>query len=239
MVRDGSDSVRAVLRVDGRKLRRVRDSHNYFCLDAKKFMAVRSGVPDELARLIRVDDLNFQGQHDPLFLLTDTTGAAARRLDSVVDLTTIDSALSAAAARVRRSSAMVDACGINRERLQTELKRLQWVPRYLRLVSRLDKLDKRAAGLRARASLLDGLLRSVAEIRSSRNSVLRQAEALEPAVAAADRIVGLNRRVRRLDSLVQDAAELASTAIQNQTEQSDIQTELSAVKECPLCQRPL
>ena len=48
-------------------------------------------IPDEVTQLANIDEYNFQEQHDTYFLLQDTPGEVARKLNRVSGLTLIDS----------------------------------------------------------------------------------------------------------------------------------------------------
>ena len=62
-------------------------------------------MPPEIAVALNMNEINFQGQHDPPFAVSLTAGALARALNEVVDLAAIDRALAAGASQVRRNTA--------------------------------------------------------------------------------------------------------------------------------------
>lgn len=71
---------------------------NTYELEGKEFKAFGSSVPADIATLLNLNEVNFQNQHDAPFWFADTAGEVSRKLNAVVDLSLIDTAL----ANVRR-----------------------------------------------------------------------------------------------------------------------------------------
>ena len=60
--------------------------------ESDKLQALRGSLPEEILALSGMDDLNIQGQFDPFFMLTESGGPVARKLNEIVGLTDIDAA---------------------------------------------------------------------------------------------------------------------------------------------------
>jgi DNA repair protein SbcC/Rad50 len=65
-----------------------------YLLDTEKgsyeFEAIRSDVPQEIIEFFNLSEYNIQTQHDPYFLLNDSPGEVAKKLNSLVGLDIID-----------------------------------------------------------------------------------------------------------------------------------------------------
>ncbi len=65
-----------------------------YLINSKKgfseYEAVRSDVPQEVTDLFNLSEINLQTQHDPYFLLNDSPGDVAKKLNSLVGLDIID-----------------------------------------------------------------------------------------------------------------------------------------------------
>jgi len=125
-VREGAAEAQATLRFRHRKedheLVRVKGNRvNTYTLDDVEFKAFATNVPDEVAGCLRLNEINFQGQHDAPFWFQETAGEVSRRLNAVVDLSVIDNVLSGAAATVREAESMARAS----EQRLTELDEAQ------------------------------------------------------------------------------------------------------------------
>lgn len=82
----------------------VDGATNTYALDGKEFKAFGQGVPPDIAKTLALSEINFQGQHDSPFWFAETSGEVSRRLNAVIDLSIIDTALANIGAEVRRAS---------------------------------------------------------------------------------------------------------------------------------------
>lgn len=122
-IRMGEDGVKVKLMVDGKFIRRERvKSSNEYSIDDSTFKAFGMGVPPEVEQLLRVNEVNFQGQHDPVFWFSQSGGEVSRQLNSVVDLEIIDASLASIASDVRSAQERVSIFSESVETLTEELK---------------------------------------------------------------------------------------------------------------------
>ena len=77
---------------DGKWLERIRGKNvNEYRLDGLgNLKAIGVHVPDEVIQVHKMDDINFQSQFDQHFLLHDSPGEVARKLNEIVGLDVID-----------------------------------------------------------------------------------------------------------------------------------------------------
>lgn len=75
---------------------------NYYQLDDEEFLAFGQDVPKPIQEFFNLSDLNFQNQHDPPFLLSESPGSVARCINSVVNLESIDETIKNANAGLRK-----------------------------------------------------------------------------------------------------------------------------------------
>jgi len=84
-------------------------------------------VPEDVARALNVSDLNFQGQHDSPLWFTETAGEISRRLNDIVDLSQIDSTLSAIDSIVREERWRVQESETKKAKIKEEGMKLKWI----------------------------------------------------------------------------------------------------------------
>lgn len=83
-------------------IRSKGSSHlNSYHFQSVEFKAFGMSVPADIAKLLRLSELNFQSQHDSPFWFNESAAEVSRRLNSIVDLSVIDDALSNIASAVR------------------------------------------------------------------------------------------------------------------------------------------
>jgi len=127
MIKDGTKQASVELIADGRKVVRTRGSENAYSLDGKEYRAFRSDVPQDISSLLNLSDLNFQGQHDPLYWFSSTAGDVSRQLNAVVNLEIIDKTLAEAAREANRAKTLMEAAEEQLTQSVVERDSLKWV----------------------------------------------------------------------------------------------------------------
>jgi DNA repair protein SbcC/Rad50 len=83
------------LSVDDHTITRERSNKdNQYILDGTILKAMGTGVPDTISSVVNMDgSLNVQSQFDPFFMLQETSGAVAKKLNQIVGIEVIDVSL--------------------------------------------------------------------------------------------------------------------------------------------------
>ena len=83
-----------LLTTDGQVERFYSKSTNGYKLNGVELKAIGKGTPQEVSDALNFSDLNTKSQHDPFFMLNDSGGKIAKRLNELVDLEIIDTTIS-------------------------------------------------------------------------------------------------------------------------------------------------
>ena len=75
----------------------------------KTYAALRTDVPPEIERVLNLSEINIQSQHDPYFLLQDSPGEVAKKLNVVAGLGIIGDTIKTANAVVRNRKDAIGA----------------------------------------------------------------------------------------------------------------------------------
>lgn len=129
------------------KIVRRKGKENVYKLDGQVFKAFGAGkVPDPVAGILQLSEINFQKQHDKPFWLDDPAGEVSRQLNKVIDLAVIDTAMSNAAKMVRtareRVSVSESRLGEKRTRETEALSGTIRIGKFRLLKAKYDKLAK-------------------------------------------------------------------------------------------------
>lgn len=177
-LRTGAKQARVVLTGEGAAIERLRGKdRNAYGLSVPNALplnydAVSGTVPPQISGILKIDEDNFQNQHDLAFWLSQTAGEVARCLNKRVKLDVIDDHLSGAAALVKRSSIAkdlskeaftaardryraldyVDACAVDAQYLKTLLSIYQDKSKVL---TRLGPMIEAAIDSRKQAKELE------------------------------------------------------------------------------------
>lgn len=154
----GQDGTRGLVMVDSRLIERRKNKKEncYQIGEQTPYDAVGKSVPPDVASLLNVGDVNFQGQLDPHFWLSETPGEVSRQLNAVVDLSAMDDLASAMASdvlgwtnQVRMNKTALDKAKAKRAELKwteeanEEFRRVEWADAYAEQArNRIDSLAK-------------------------------------------------------------------------------------------------
>jgi hypothetical protein len=120
-----------------------RKFNGYILNDDSRLEAVGTSVPDEVNRMFNLDEVNFQGQFDPSFLLSNSAGEVARFFNSTIRLDLIDRILSKADSKRLEVNKEKKRLEIENAELEKEIKSFAWLEEAEILVSKIEKIDSR------------------------------------------------------------------------------------------------
>lgn len=164
-VRHGSKETTVTLTVGDRTVVRSKGGRsNVYALDGSEFRALGvGGVPQDVADLLRVGELNFQGQHDSPFWFAESAGEVSRQLNAIVDLGAIDTALERVAAAGREAAAEERVVASRMESLTAEVGELRAKQGRVRAFRALRQQQQDVENLRGEVEWLQDVLSLAAQ----------------------------------------------------------------------------
>jgi len=116
------DGTEVELQFDGISVKRIRSkTKNSYQLGKTKFDVVKTDVPEEVSRFLNLSDVNIQNQHDKYFLLQDSAGEVAKKLNSVANLEIIDFALKEVNSDISQNSGKINDTEVDIYELKDKL----------------------------------------------------------------------------------------------------------------------
>lgn len=180
---------------------------NTYDLNGSEFKSFAKNVPDEVAQVLRLSEINFQGQHDSPFWFQETAGEVSRRLNAVVDLSVIDAVLSTAAATTRDAESTLRVC----EQRVAELTEAQEaLEPQLNRIEHFEKLKQQNEHVETQAETVDHLASLLAQCHSHTEKLDRLRPQIVAAGALRKRIAAWFQQERQLDSLQQTLNQVAN-----------------------------
>jgi DNA repair ATPase RecN len=158
LIRDGAKQASVELIVDGRKIVRSRGSENAYRLDEQEYKAFRTDVPDAIAKLLNMTEVNFQGQHDPIYWFSSTAGDVSRQLNAVVDLSIIDATLAETVRMFNKAKTVVQIAEETLSRSVAERDGLAWVADADADLKKVEESEAEMEHIRGRKIDLDLLV---------------------------------------------------------------------------------
>lgn len=235
----GKEQATVQLVVDGKTIIRRKGKKNSYQLDELKFFAVKSDVPDSIAKVLNVNVNNFHRQLDGPFWFDKTPGQVSKELNQIVNLGIIDEAVAHLSSLARRSKTEIEIC---RSRLQTarkQKKELAWVPDMLVAAERLQGLIDLAATITATVARQRLLLTNAVFARKTYRKVRRGAVACGHLLAIGKSILGMRTQHQTLFNLIEEIERKEKELCELKQEQKTNQAKLKQVKICPVCGQPL
>ena len=136
---------------------------NQYRLGDQAFKAPGTDVPREIAEVLDIAPVNVQGQFDAPFLLSESGGAIARRLNEIADLGSIDLTLSYLQGKQRENRTAVSHLEDTREHLKERLEEYEGLEEVESRVRAAECLETQVASLRAEIQRLKRLLQEIEE----------------------------------------------------------------------------
>jgi DNA repair protein SbcC/Rad50 len=209
----GAELAKVELTVDGRTITRKKSaSYNAYLLDGKEFKALgQSTVPEEIAAVLRMDDTNFQRQHDSPYWFLDSAGKVSQELNRIINLDIIDESLGNAAAALRSAKADVSTAEQRLTAAQQKQNDLAWTQELDADIAALEQTEEYYNVKR------ENCARMRREIEGGENAKQSAADAVEaksdllPLLTLADQIREATAKAFALRSLVADAEKAAKS----------------------------
>lgn len=180
------------------------------------YEALRTDVPVEVSSCFNIGPVNIQRQMDSPFLVSMSAGEAARYINSLVDLSDIDAAMSSVNSMSRETAQDIRAAAQEVESLEAEVDGLKWVDRLKELADRAGMLWNCIADAMMREKTLRDSLaahRVASEATGRLSSAIgRVEEALGKASSISSRLDRAISRCNRLQASLRDYREASRKA---------------------------
>lgn len=185
-VREGTTKATVVLRIDGRKLKRIRGKRGAYFLDGQKFAAFGARVPDEVLALLNLGMINFQGQHDAAYWFSQSPGYVSRQLNQIVDLGVIDTTLANLADMLRSTRAEARVVDDRLRAAKKERATLKPAKEAAKDLVRVEKLEAKSEHEAERRRTLQALVDAAVTLRTRRDNLKNAVSAGTLVVSAGD-----------------------------------------------------
>ena len=166
------DSRVSIVLADGTVVTRVRgDDTNSYSVDGMELKAFGRNVPKEVSDVVNMQDINWQGQLDPPFLITESPASAARMLNKIADLDIIDRSLKKVNTKVSRISSEIKLREEDLEEAKSGLSSFKGLDEADGLLTSLEAKEQEANKLRRDIDGLKACLKDITEQRLCLESI--------------------------------------------------------------------
>lgn len=191
-IRHGAKYVRGDLYIDGHHIIRVKGKskklpdewgENGYVLDGKWLGAVGRDVPEEIATILNVSEVNFQAQLDSHFWFSKTAGQVSKELNEIVNLQAIDQSLANIATKLRQTRSKQELIEERLKQAKEQKEQLDWVVQADAALLQIEEQQESIAKDREACDFLRSLVESVQNYESAIQTLRKPLETLSSLVS--------------------------------------------------------
>ncbi len=132
----------------------------------KTFEAIRQDVPGEIEDAFNISDINIQSQHDPYFLLNDSPGEVAQKLNKIVGLDIIDKLFKTMNSRINTIKGDLERETARAKELEQKITGLDYVDSLEIWVQELSDMVNKCEQQEKDVGFVEVMLSQIGEERS-------------------------------------------------------------------------
>lgn len=129
--------------------------------------ALNTEVPEAVSDILGISEINIQPQSESYFLLTDSAGQVAKKLNEVSNLKEIDDSLSNINSKIRAQNSTIAAQKSTVENLETEISGFSWLEEAKKKMKTIVALEASIKTHAEKKNKLSELLQYVSSIEES------------------------------------------------------------------------
>mgnify|MGYP001308313083 CR=1 FL=1 len=181
---------------DNKRIGKIRKDKTVYSFGRKVYEATKTEVPQEIRDFLNLSDINIQTQHQRYFLLDDSPGEVARKLNELVGLDIITTIYK----RINHKIASVEE-EIRRDtdemkRIQTELDELLYIEKFDASLKKLESLIEKKTVIEKKHGLVCSAIQNFNEIES-------EIEKLTPVLKIKEKVESLYDSILEHSRLVE------------------------------------
>lgn len=246
------DEVLVKVVVDGYIMARFREGakNGYYIFDPDnnltELKAIRQDVPSEVSDLLQIGDYNIQPQHDSYFLLADSPGDVARRLNEVCGLVIIDGTLKVANLLISRNGQAIKTSEQSIEQTKADIEAYADLEDREMALGRLERKQGHLVDTQARIKTLTGMIDTKEKLESDLagvNDLLKAEPEVKALMAKVEERERVRDRITRLQSLIDERTRLDKELQRTEATLGELESGLHSLWDgldvCPLCLQPM
>lgn len=243
--RHGKDAVKVTVQTEEDTIVRFRNkSRNTYRMNGgERFAAVGTGVPEDILKALNLSDINWQLQHDPPFLISESAGDVAKKLNDIAGLSIIDRCFSNLASEKRENDSQIRDLEETVAETRKEVKETAKIVDAGEVLFHASELAKKLDNVNEQHITLTGLLGCLKEVDLVIGASTELVEALPLVKEAYEKcrewnkacvaLNSLNRQEYCLEAVTKDIHQIKADI---NVREKRLQHEIP--EECPLCGAP-
>ena len=202
---DGATACSVTVTADGHEIERSwSKSKNAYRLDDKTFTTFRTSVPEPIAKLLNITDLNVQERRDLPFMVYYKASECANQFSEMLDLEEIDSTIANINRAVKAKTEMFLSLRNTLTGLKACMQKYESIDDAVEAFERIEQLSKDIADSETTLNKLTSLCDSVQSAVKAKDSYINPTEAVEQLSSIEtlfSEYVKANAECKRLEAL--------------------------------------
>lgn len=201
--------------------RKARNNkENLYKLNDKEFKAFGQSVPKEIQQALQLNEINFEWQFDKRpFLISETGGHIASKLNEIVNLELIDSSLRAVDSKKRKSNRAKDELGTQTKDLEQQVKDYDWVDVVEAMLVDAETLQSKYNDNENKVNYLSALLNETENVQNlfdssivaDENELLKIRQSVDTYSELHTKHIEIEKSIVELNSLVESVADCSDS----------------------------
>jgi len=240
----GAKQAKVSIKLDTHKITRIRGKgKNLYLLTENvrgaitkhKFKAFGNNIPEKITNITNITENNFQGQHSLPFWFGETSGEVARKLNSIVNLSLIDTSLSYLSSTLTKARHTVDICKDRLEESRKRKKELVFIVEMEKEWNRVKKASKQYTALDVKTVELENILESCEEHADTIKSI--KPPSLSSLTQAYEALFEMEDKYTKIEIMMDKIERMNDKLcnLQNMKAKIDKELKILTKNRCPLC----
>lgn len=202
LVRRGQTEARALAQIGKKRVSRearvVKKSRtlklNQYQVNRDVFKAVSREVPEEVATVMDMNEVNVQGQFETFFLLQDNPGQVAKKFNTIMGLDVIDTSLKKSTKIVNQANAAIKAAEQTVEDCKYDLSQFEDLEAVEKSVARAEQKTKKIQALYEKIKSAEKLFEQYQDVKDQYDDIIFILGAEEKANQAQNLLTKINKQ---------------------------------------------
>lgn len=229
---------------NGNVSRKKTDKENLYILNKEEYKSFKTDVPEEIKKIMNMDDINIHFQMDPSFLLSSTSGEVSRYLNQISNLDIIDISLANIAKMRTKTKSHLN----NKEDLLKEY--MEEIEQY----QEIDSLNQELLRIEEKSdsfSIVDREIKNIKKIVDAYEEISRELDEFEDVSISEsalflmendiNKFSELSNKIKGLEKIISSFMEFNSLLqkCHIQIENMEKEYKSSMPNICPLCNQEI
>lgn len=239
-IRTGADKTLVKVKINGHIVSRSRGKgENLYKLGKKEFRAFNKDVPDSIAEIVNMTEINFQGQHDRHFWIAESDAEVNRQLNKIVNLQIIDKTLSKATQLINKLRTKKEVLEESIQEKEDFLEEFAWIEDLNDALEQCIEDHNTIVEMEEEQEDLEEFFKSIVELEAQIDLMpnFDMSEYFKKVDDLSEEIESMNSELSKFEDLVSDIEEYEREFVILEKELTSAEKAFHKIHSgtCPLC----